>query len=199
MKTFGVNVLASLVGFMLTLAAVGGAALHHRRQVRTIAEAGLLREIRENNDGVQELRGALPAEMKNISDLAELLKQREASRQTDGQVVQIGLSVMSLTDANWRAAAATGALESLDYGSVERFSAAYFEQARLAQLQVTTLDAMMALSSYVGHGEQVGSLTPEQARAAEIQARLLFAHLRMMSRMSDGVQGAYKDALAGTV
>ena len=197
MKSFWVNVLGSFFGLAFMLAAVGGAVAHHRRQVRTMAEAGLRREIRENNDGVQELRGSIPTEMKNISDVAKLLKEREAGHPVDGHAMQIGLEVMSLTDANWRAASATSALESLDYGSVERFSAAYFEQARLAQLQVTTLDSMMALSSYVGHGDQLESLTPEQARAAEIQARLLLAHLRMMSRMSDGVQGAYKDALAG--
>jgi hypothetical protein len=38
-------------------------------------------------------------------------------------------------------------------------------------------------------------MSPEEARAAEIQAQSLLAHLRMMLRMSDGLQGAYKTAL----
>jgi hypothetical protein len=83
----------------------------------------------------------------------------------------------------------------MDYDTVQRFAGAYFEQARLAQLQTSTLESMMSLSSYVGHGEKIPYMSPAEARAAEIQAQALLAHLRMMSRMSDGVQGAYKAAL----
>ena len=198
MKSFWTATAASLCALMFTLLIVEGAMIHHRRHLRAIAEEGLRRELRENNDGVQDLRGAIETEIKNISAVAETLELREAGHRGKEQPAQLGLAVLALTDASWRAAQATNALDTLDYGSVERFSAAYFEQARLAQLQVTTLDAMMALSSYVGHGKQVASLTPEQARTAEVQARLLIAHLRMMSRMSDGVQGAYKQALSGT-
>ena len=198
MKSFLMNTISSLLALILVLAVVGGAILQHHRQRRALVEEGLRREIHDNNDGLQELRGALQVEIKNISEVADLLKARRAGRQDTGQPMQLGLVVMALTDANWRAASTTGALESLDYELIERFSAAYFEQERLAQLQVTTLDAMMALSSCVGHGEQVASLTSDQAGIAEVQARLLLAHLRMMLRMSDGVQGAYKEALGAT-
>lgn len=196
MRSCWVNTASNLLAVIVV--ACGGMVTHHNLQRRAMAEEGLRREIRENNEGVQDLRGALQTEIKNISGVADLLKARQAGRPANGQAMQLGLAVMAFTEANWRAASATGALESLDYELVERFSAAYFEQARLAQLQVTTLDAMMALSSYIGHGEQVASLTPEQAGTAEIEARLLVAHLRMMLRMSDGVQGAYKEALEAT-
>jgi hypothetical protein len=192
------NTASSLLALRVALIAGGVALIHHDRQRRAATEAGLRREIRENYEGVQDLRSALQTEIKNISDVADLLKAREAGRQGNKQAMQLGMAVMAFTDANWGAASATGALESLNYESVERFSAAYFEQGRLAQLQVTTLDAMMALTSYVGHGELVASLRPEQAGIAEIKARLLLAHLRMMLRMSDGVQGAYREALETT-
>ncbi len=198
MKSFWMNTMSSLLALTLVLAVAGGAVIQHRRHQRVAVEEGLRREIHENSDGVQELRSALQVEVKNILDVASLLKAREAGRHDNGQAMQLGLAVMALTDANWRAASATGSRESLDYELVERYLAAYFEQARLAQLQVTTLDTMMALTSYVGHGEQVTSLTSEQAGKAGVQARLLLAHLRMMLRMSDGVQGAYKEALKAT-
>lgn len=54
----------------------------------------------------------------------------------------------------------------------------------------------MSLVSYVGHGEKLDSMTPDQARLANFQAQQLLTHLRMMARMSEGVQGAYRDALA---
>jgi hypothetical protein len=106
------------------------------------------------------------------------------------------LAVLALTDANWRAASSTGALASIKYAVVERYAAAYFEQARLAQLQTTTLDSMMLLQAYVGRGDRLSSLTPQEARAAQIQAQLLLAHLRTMSRMTVGVEDAYKTVLA---
>jgi hypothetical protein len=40
------------------------------------------------------------------------------------------------------------------------------------------MESMMSLSSYVGHGEKLQSMSPEEARAAEIQAQALLAHLR---------------------
>ncbi len=195
MKSFGINVVSTLVALALLLAIAGAAVAVHRRHVRTVAQAGLRSEIEENHQGVQQLRSALVVEAANITAVADLLRTREAGRPADGHDLKLGLDVMAFTDANWRAASATGALETMDYDAVARFAAAYFEQARLAQLQTTTLDAMMALQSSIGHGEQVASLSPEQARIAEVQARLLLAHLRSMSRMSDGLDEAYTAAL----
>ena len=53
----------------------------------------------------------------------------------------------------------------------------------------------MSLSSYVGHGEKIQAMSPAEARTAVIQAQALLAHLRMMLRMTDGLEGAYKTAL----
>ena len=39
-------------------------------------------------------------------------------------------------------------------------------------------------------------MSPAEARTAEIQAQALLAHLRMMLRMTDGLEGAYKTALS---
>jgi hypothetical protein len=187
----------SLVAIMTLLIAglISGVMAMRQRHVRLAAEEGLRREIRENNDGIQEMRAAIPTEIQNISGTVALLEQREAGHAVDGSQVKIGLAVMSLTNANWQTASVTGAIGKIDYDTVERFAGAYFEQARLAQLQTSTLESMMSLSSYVGHGEKLQSMSPEEARAAEIQAQSLLAHLRMMSRMSDGVLGAYKTAL----
>jgi hypothetical protein len=148
-----------------------------------------------NNDGVQEMRAAIPTEIENVSQTVALLEQREAGHAVDGSQVKVGLAVMSFTNANWQTASVTGAMSSIDYDTVERFAGAYFEQARLAQLQTSTMESMMSLSSYVGHGKKLQSMSPEEARAAEIQAQALLAHLKMMSRMTEGVQDAYKKAL----
>jgi hypothetical protein len=168
----------------------------HRRHLRSVAEAGIRKEIGDNNDGVQQMRELLPKEIESISTIATLLTEREAGRRTDGRApVKLGLAVMAFTNANWQAASATGAVDLMNYQSVEKFAGAYFEQARLAQLQTTTLESMMGLTSYVGNGEKITSMAPGQAQLADVQAELLLAHLRMMLRMSDGVQGAYKEAL----
>lgn len=184
----------ALVSIIATLA-VG--IVIHRRHLRSVAEAGLRKEIGENNDGLQQMRESLPKEIDNITAITTSLTERETGRPVDGRrPVQLGLAVMAFTNANWQAASVTGAVELMNYQSVERFAGAYFEQARFAQLQTATLESMMALASYVGHGERIASMTPVQAQLANVQAQLLLAHLRMMLRMSDGVQGAYKEALA---
>jgi len=195
MRTPKPNIFLVAIMALLIAGLISGVMAMRQRHVRIAAEEGLRREIRENNDGIQEMRAAIPTEIKNVSGTVALLEQREAGHAVDGPQVKIGLAVMSLTNANWQAASVTGAIGTIDYDRVERFAGAYFEQARLAQLQTSTLESMMSLSSYVGHGEKLQSMSPEEARAAEIQAQSLLAHLRMMSRMSDGVQGAYKTAL----
>ncbi len=141
------------------------------------------------------MRAAIPAEIENISRTVALLEQRQAGHAVDGSKVKIGLAVLSLTNANWQTASVTGAIGTVDYATVERFAAAYFEQARLAQLQTSTMESMMSLSSYVGHGEKIQAMSPAEARTAVIQAQTLLAHLRMMLRMTDGLEGAYKKAL----
>lgn len=141
------------------------------------------------------MRAAIPTEIENISGTVVLLEQRQAGHAVDGSKVKIGLAVLSLTNANWQTASVTGAIGTVEYATVERFAAAYFEQARLAQLQTSTMESMMSLSSYVGHGEGIQAMSPAEARTAEIQAQALLAHLRMMLRMTDGLEGAYKTAL----
>jgi len=195
MRTTKSNIFFVATLALLIAGLISGLMAMRQRRVRIAAEEGLRREIRENSDGIQEMRAAIPTEIANISGTVALLEQREAGHAVDGSQVKIGLAVMSLTNANWQTASVTGAIGTIDYDTVERFAGAYFEQARLAQLQTSTLESMMSLSSYVGHGEKLQSMSPEEARAAEIQAQSLLAHLRMMSRMSDGVQGAYKAAL----
>ena len=153
--------------------------------------------MEENASGVRDLRSALGTEIANVDGAIRLLQNREIGQPADGREMRLGLQVMALTDASWRAASATGAAEALDLPSAERFAAAYFEQARLAALQTTTLDTMMQLSALVGRGDEVARMNPSQAAQAEAQARLLQAHLRMMLRMSDGLQDAYHEALAG--
>jgi hypothetical protein len=174
---------------------IGGLMAMRQRRVRIVAEKGLRREINENNDGVQEMRAAIPTEIENASHTVALLEQREAGHLVDGSQIKVGLAVMSFTNANWQTASVTGAVSSIDYDTVERFAGAYFEQARLAQLQTSTMESMMSLSSYIGHGEKLQSMSPEEARVAEIQAQSLLAHLKMMLRMTDGVQRAYENAL----
>ena len=125
-----------------------------QRHMRVAAEEGIRQELRENNEGVEEMRAAIPTEIENISGTVVLLEQRQAGHAVDGSKVKIGLAVLSLTNANWQTASVTGAIGTVDYATVERFAAAYFEQARLAQLQTSTMESMMSLSSYVGHGEE---------------------------------------------
>jgi hypothetical protein len=179
----------------LLIAGLVGGAMVRQRHVRIGAEEGMRQELRENNEGVEEMRAAIPTEIENISGTVTLLEQRQAGHAVDGSKVKIGLAVLSLTNANWQTASVTGAIGTVDYATVERFAAAYFEQARLAQLQTSTMESMMSLSSYVGHGEKIQAMSPAEARTAVIQAQALLAHLRMMLRMTDGLEGAYKTAL----
>jgi hypothetical protein len=187
---FLVAILALLIAGL-----VGVAMVMRQRHVRVAAEEGIRQELRENNEGVEEMRAAIPTEIENISGAVALLEQRQAGHAVDGSKVKIGLAVLSLTNANWQTASVTGAIGTVDYAAVERFAAAYFEQARLAQLQTSTMESMMSLSSYVGHGEKIQAMSPAEARTAVIQAQALLAHLRMMLRMTDGLEGAYKTAL----
>lgn len=180
---------------LLIAGLIGGAMVTRQRHMRVAAEEGIRQELRENNEGVEEMRAAIPTEIENISGTVVLLEQRQAGHAVDGSKVKIGLAVLSLTNANWQTASVTGAIGTVEYATVERFAAAYFEQARLAQLQTSTMESMMSLSSYVGHGEGIQAMSPAEARTAEIQAQALLAHLRMMLRMTDGLEGAYKTAL----
>jgi hypothetical protein len=196
LRTTRLNLFFTSIVAVVIAAMIGGLMAMRQRRVRIVAENGMRQEISENNDGVQEMRAAMPEEIDNVSHTLALLERREAGQAVSGSQVKIGLAVMSFTNANWQSASVTGAMSSIDYNTVERFAGAYFEQARLAQLQTSTMESMMSLSSYVGDGKKLQSMSPEQARTAEIQARALLAHLKMMSRMTEGVQDAYKKALS---
>jgi len=156
-RTTRPNLLFIGIVAVLIATVIGELMAMRQRRVRSVAEKGLRREISENNDGVQEMRAAIPTEVENVSHTVALLEQREAGHAVDGSQVKIGLAVMSFTNANWQTASVTGAMSSIDYDTVERFAGAYFEQARLAQLQTSTMESMMSLSSYVGHGEKLQS------------------------------------------
>jgi hypothetical protein len=186
--------LVAILALLIT-GLVGGAMVIRQRHVRVAAEEGIRQELRENDEGVEEMRAAIPTEIENISGTVTLLEQRQAGHAVDGSKAKIGLAVLSLTNADWQTASVTGAIGTVDYATVERFAAAYFEQSRLAQLQTSTMESMMSLSSYVGHGEKIQAMSPAEARTAVIQAQALLAHLRMMLRMTDGLEGAYKTAL----
>ena len=120
---FLVAILALLIAGLIS-----GAMVTRQRHVRVAAEEGIRQELRENNEGVEEMRAAIPTEIENISGTVALLEQRQSGHAVDGSKVKIGLAVLSLTNANWQTASVTGAIGTVDYATVERFAAAYFEQ-----------------------------------------------------------------------
>jgi len=89
---------------------------------------------------------------------------------------------MAFTNANWEAVSATRAVELMNYQTVAKFAGAYFEQARLAQLQMATLESMMVLTSYVGHGERIAPMTSEHAYRPKYQ-NLTQESFRAFSRL----------------
>lgn len=112
-------------------------------------------------------------ESEEVADAADRLQAKADSGSNPAAPLHLGLAIMSFTDVNWRAATSTGAVQIMNYVTVARYAGAYFEQARLAQLQVSTVEALMALQSYVGRGDRVELLTRKQAQSAAVAARLL--------------------------
>ena len=89
-----------LAAVALVMALLLGDTVVHRRHLRTTAEAGLQREIRDNNEGVQALRDSIPNETVNISGVVSELEEREAGRPIENKPLKIGINVVALTDAN---------------------------------------------------------------------------------------------------
>ena len=63
---------------LLIAGLIGGAMVTRQRHMRVAAEEGIRQELRENNEGVEEMRAAIPTEIENISGTVALLEQRQA-------------------------------------------------------------------------------------------------------------------------
>jgi hypothetical protein len=69
---FLVSILALLIAGL-----GGGVMVIRQRQVRVGAEEGIRREIRENYEGVQEVRAAIPTEIENIPARSRFSNRRK--------------------------------------------------------------------------------------------------------------------------
>jgi hypothetical protein len=192
---FFLHLFTITIGLLIALALENAAgALHHRHQ-RQEAEATIREEMMENRADLVKADAATKTEMDNMLAVLGYLQARSEGENPSTARVSMGFSMTHLQDAGWRTAAATGAVQYMDYKAVQRFSESYDLQDVYNRLQSQTLDNYLNLNSHVAAKSDPKSLTPQEAEATMSDVRVTMAHLGAMRDLSRGLLQSYDEAL----
>jgi hypothetical protein len=194
-RDFFIHLATITVGLLIALGLENAAeAVHHRHQ-RKEAETQIREEMAENRRSLLANAAGLKVEIGNMNKVLATLEAVSANQKLPGTLREGDLQFREgpMQDSAWRTANSTGALSYMDYGEVEKFSAAYKEQDLLQGVEEQTLNDYLELVPVLP--KQVKDMTPERARDALPFARSALGHLSGIYFIGVGTIGAYDDAL----
>ncbi len=152
-------------------------------------------EIEDNRREVAHTRALLSGEEHNMVEVLKYLRARAANKPYDIHAMSMTFTMGTLKEASWSTAAATGALGLLDYAEVQKFEAAYQEQAQLQTVERETLNDVLELQSWVIYDFDPTTFPPGEAELAEKSVRLTLSHLQAIEQISSGLDQTYQAAL----
>ena len=192
---FFLHLFTITIGLLIALALENAAeAVHHRHQ-RQEAEATIREEMTENREELAKADVAIKSELDNMIAVLGYLQARSQGKDPSAGRISLGFSMVHLQNAGWRTAAATGAVQYMDYKTVQQFAQSYDLQDVYNGLQKQTLDNYLNLNSHVAAKNDPKSLTPQEAEATMPDVRVTMAHLGAMRDFSRGLLQSYNEAL----
>ena len=193
---FFLELLTITIGLFIALGLNGYVERAGHRHLRDEADANLRQEIRDNRHELKVQHAAIVDETANLLRAVQFLQAQGAGKPYDIHNIKLGYSTGPLSDASWRTASATGALNYMEYSHVQAYAAAYQVQEELARVQASTLEDFLQLQSYIAGGADPTKLTRAEAQSALMDVRHALAHLNAMDQLAGGLDQAYQKALA---
>lgn len=192
---FFLHLFTITVGLLIALALESAAeGVHHRHQ-RVEAETTIREEITENRAELVKADAAIKSELDNLIAVLGYLEARSDGKEASAAGISLGFSLIHLQNAGWRTAAATGAVQYMDYKAVQGFAEAYDLQEVYNGMQNQTLNNYLNLNSHVATKKDPNNLTPQEAEATIPDVRVTMAHLGAMRDLSHGLLQSYDEAL----
>ena len=193
-RDFLMHLLTISVGLLIALGLENSVeALHHRHQ-RQEAEANIRAEIAQNLGGLKRAAPTVLAERASLLKMLVALDDLAAGKQDAmEQAEKLQFHEEPIPDAAWQTASNTGVLAYMEYDEVERFSAAYKQQAMLQIAEEKALDDYLEFLPLLElHGK---ALTAPQAAQVLPAVQHALAHLNGMLALGQGAFETYGDAL----
>src|SRR5579859_4170052 len=192
-RDFTVHLLTITVGLLIAIGLEQSVeAMHHRHQ-RKEAEKLIREEIQDNQNALRENAKVL---MDEINGMNHTLTSLEAISNGHGGELsekEIQFQEGPMQDSAWRTASTTGVLSYMDYGEVEKFSAAYKMQDQLQMMEQLAGNDYLQLTPILrGTGSKVDAA---HAREALVYARNATGHLSGIYFISKGALESYAEAL----
>jgi hypothetical protein len=195
MRDFFVHLFTITIGLLIALGLENAAEAWHHHHQRLEAEATIREELTENRVELVKADAAIKSELDNMSAALTYLQARSQGKDASTAGISLGLRMTHLQNAGWRTAAATGAVQYMDYKAVQQFAESYDLQDVYNGLQNQTLNNYLNLNAHIAASKDPKSLTPQNAEAAMPDVRTTIAHLGAMRDLSHGLLQSYDEAL----
>jgi len=194
-KDFLLHLFTITVGLLIALALEGCVERWHHRELRDEADANMKQEIRDNTQEIATMRSNIAKEEKSLTSALQFLQARRENKAYDISSISLSFSFGDLSDASWRTASATGALNYMDYSHVQWYASAYQLQDKFDVLQLQTFNDFLQLQSYAVNGFNPEKVTPQEAAAAAVEVRRALARLKALDQFGDALSKDYDNAL----
>jgi len=183
-RGFLIHLLTITIGLLIALGLEGIVEWHHHVHLRREATMNLKEEIRGNRSELARVMAALPEETKECQGILEVLQ----SKHPRGLRVPspMGLKIGNPEEAGWQTASATGVLEYMDYGAVQRFAGAYQLQNKLDAQQDRAMSLVWSLDSSLR-----GALQQETPREAIAATQGLLTQLQLLRDLGSELDQRY--------
>lgn len=196
-RDFLIHLSTITVGLLIALSLEAGVEMIHHRNERIEAEEKIIGELSKNRETMRDSQTQIESEIKNFGRIVRFLEARSAGEAGDASALNLNFREGPPQDAAWRTASATGALNYVDYDTLQRFSIAYKEQDQFDEWQKRALGSLLDLLVLAGDNFDAAKVTTDEAKTALPLARSLLADLGGLKAIGRGTMQAYDHALKG--
>jgi hypothetical protein len=172
-----IEAVSVVIALLLALALNGWNEDRQERERGATARAAILAELRENRQEIEAAKPKLEAIVASLS--AALDKNAPPTHELN---VQLGISLLS--EAAWRAALATQANQTIDFGWMTRVAKVYELQESYQRVQGLAVD-------------QLSSIPADPSVGGKQIAQSLVPRFSALSQLADGLARSYDDVLGG--
>jgi hypothetical protein len=184
------------IGILLALSLESFVESRHNRALVREAREKLAQEIRDNKRSVDDALKDLPAVIEGHKRALRFINDRLAHRTPSVKQINVTCSLVSLSDASWRTAEATGVLGHMAYAEVQKYTDVYALQAEMMRVQQRTLDTAVAELQW-GEFQSLEEFTPAELEIWKQQVLSTLVGLSFERSLDAALSAAYQEALTG--
>ena len=182
-RDFFIHLITITIGLLIALGLEGTVEWLHHRHLVDVARASIRHEMEENRKVLAADLTSIQQDQVRIGDDIKLLAALRGGTKLEHARLQYVIDWSSLSDAAWRTAQSSGALNYMDYESAQAWSDVYLQQQFVSGRGLTLFDEQTRAISPILITSDPNLLSKDEIQIVLLRSADVLSELRGLEQL----------------